>query len=300
MPSPADIDLNLLTVFVALAQAGSFTVTAERLGTSKARISLQIRQLEARLGQTLFARTTRQVRLTDAGLLLYEQCQPLLVQLQTAIQDHSGATPALSGTLRLTAPSDYATLVLAPLLAQFARRHPLLRIDLRSADRIMDLVRDGIDLAIRAGWLKDSSQHARRIGTFEQYLVASADYVKAHGMPTVPADLVEHPWLEFTPLPSALTWEFRQGERLETVVMQSRFRVDNTSTLRSLLLAGAGVTIVAELGVADDLRAGRLVRLLPDWTLPSGGVYAVYPSGQFIPMKTRLFIDFLQAALANT
>ncbi|WP_355659679.1 LysR family transcriptional regulator [Halomonas salifodinae] len=294
-----ELDLNGLPLFLALVEAGSFTAAAERLGCTKTKVSLQIRQLEERLGVTLFQRTTRRVQPTQAGETLYRECRPLLAGLQEALAAAEGDDHRLRGALRLTAPEDYATRVLGPAVVEFGRRHPELRIELRSGDRISDMLEEGIDLAFRLGWLKDSTLRSRSLGAFQQYLVASPDYLARHGTPDDPEALAEHAWVAFTPLASPLTWTFRRGEESRRVQMKARLSANSTAALSALLVAGGGISVMADISAEAELRAGRLVRVLPAWSLPSGGVHAVYPPGRHLPARVRAFMTFFQAWLAG-
>lgn len=291
-----ELDLNNLPLFIATVEAGSFTAAADRLGCTKTKISLNIRALEKRLGLTLFNRTTRQVTLTESGQQLYLACQPLLAKLGETLSDAGTSARTLTGTLRITAPMDHMTQSLAPAAAAFGKRHPTLNIELRSGDKVADMVREGIDLAIRMGWLRDSSLRAQKLGEFEQVLVTSPAYLKEMGYPQHPNDLSRHRWIEFTPLPSALTWTFEKDGEPVQVQMHSRFRVDSTGAMLSLIRSGAGLSVMASFMNQQD---PELVRLFPDWQLPRGGIYAVFPPGAFIAVKVRAFVDFYREWLAR-
>ncbi len=189
---------------------------------------------------------------------------------------------------------------LARAVAEFAAAHPQLQIELRTSDRVADLVKEGIDLAIRLGWLRDSTLRAVKLGEFEQYVVASPGYLQRFGVPQRPDDLARHDWVALSLLPAPLTWRFtsRSG-RTSAVRVNARLRVDSSATLRSLLQSGAGISVLDQLGAEDDLRTGRLVRVLTDWSLPRGGVHAVHPSGRHVPAKVRAFIDFYRGFLGR-
>lgn len=292
------LDLNSLVIFDTVVEAGGFTAAAERLGVAKAKVSVQVARLEKQLGASLFTRTTRRVALTDAGRALHAECGPLLRGLQEAVNAVGGDDAALSGTLRISTSVDHAAQWLAPAAAQFAQQHPTLNIDLRSADRIADLVAEGIDLAIRLGWLRDSSLRAVKLGEFDQYVVASPDYLRRAGKPKRPEQLAEMEWLALTLLPAPFTWRFtgKSGE-VSTVQVKARIRMDSPTTLRAMLRQGGGISILDQYSAREDLAAGRLVRVLADWQLPRGGIHAVYPPGRHVPPKVRTFIDFYRAWL---
>lgn len=294
------IDLNSLVVFDAVVEAGGFTAAAERLGVAKAKVSIQVARLEARLGTTLFVRTTRQVSLTDAGRLLHEECKPLLLGIQDAI-DHVGHEKGvLTGTLRLTTSVDHAVQTLAAAVAAFSAQHPALQIDLRTGDRVADLVGEGIDLAIRLGWLRDSSLRAVKLGEFEQYVVASPAYLKRAGRPKAPEDLAGHEWIALTLMPTPFTWKFSRRGESRSVGVKARVRVDSPGALRAMLKQGAGMSVLDQFSAEAELKAGSLVRLLPDWALPRAGIHAVYPPGRHVPPRVRRFIDFYREWLKST
>ncbi len=297
----AGSDLNALRVFAAVADTGGITAGAELLGVSKARVSIELSRLEALLGVSLFTRTTRRVALTDAGAALYATAVRSLHSLQDALaQAQAGQGAAmLGGTLRISATVDHAAQSLAPIVAEFAALYPQLQIDLRSSDRVADIVKEGIDVAIRMGWLRDSSLRATKLGEFEQHVVASPAYLRRHGTPTKPEDLAAHQWLALSVLPTPLTWKF-SGPRAQqcTVRMNSRLRCDSAAALRALSQAGAGIAALDALSAAKAQSEGTLVRLLPKWKLPRGGIHAVYAPGRHVQAKVRAFIDFYAAKLA--
>ncbi|PRC95218.1 LysR family transcriptional regulator [Solimicrobium silvestre] len=293
MSLPGQIDLNDLVIFDAVVESGGFTAAAERLGVAGAKVSLEIGRLEASLGTRLFTRTTRKVILTDAGLSLHQECQPLLRGLQEALNQYGSVKTELIGTLRISTTVDHATQSLGAALAQFSALHPKLQIDLRTGDRVLDLVGEGVDLAIRIGWLRDSSMHALKLGEFEQYMVASPEYLRRNKVPKHPEQLAELDWVALTLMKTPLTWQFtsKAGEEVQ-IHVKSHFKVDSPNALRTVLRNHAGISVLDQRSVQQDIEEGHLKRLLPDWTLPKGGIYAVYPAGRHVPQKVRAFIDF--------
>jgi DNA-binding transcriptional LysR family regulator len=298
MALPGRIDLNDLLVFEAVAETGGFTAAAERLGIATAKVSVEISRLESKLGVALFARTTRKVVVTDAGQTLYEECRPLLHALTDAIERAGSVKEELAGTLRISSTVDHATLSLAPALAAFAQLHPRLAVDLRTSDRVVNLIDEGIDVAIRLGWLRDSSLRAVKLGEFEQYVVASPSYLRRVKRPEIPEDLVPLDWVALTLLPTPLTFKFSSsiGET-KTIYVKSRFRVDSPGALRSLLQQHVGVSVLDQFNAQEGINSKRLIRLLPEWALPSAGIYAVYPPGRQALAKVRSFIDFYRQYL---
>ncbi|MEN3030045.1 LysR family transcriptional regulator [Chromobacterium amazonense] len=293
-------NLEGLQIFVAVAEAGGFTAAAERLGMTKANVSLQVGRLESQLGVTLFTRTTRRVKLTEAGQALYLDAQPALAALRDALLQAGHGAAELSGVLRLTAPVSHMAESVAPAATQFLRQHPKLQLELHASDHMVDLVASGMDLAIRLGTLRDSSLRALKLGEFAQLAVASPAYLKARGVPARPEELADHDWVALTLLKTPLSWPFSgpAGEEA-TVRTRARIKVDSAASLRTLLLAGAGVSVLDSFSVQEDIRQGRLVHLLPQWTLPKGGVYAVFPPGRHAPAAARAFVEFYRVLLAR-
>lgn len=288
----ARVDLNALPVFAAVAETGGFTAAAHRLGVAKAKVSLAVARLESQLGVTLFSRTTRRVALTEAGQGLYAQCVPALRGVQESLAQ-VGADAELTGALRIGASVDYAAQTVAHALAAFSALHPHLEIDLRTSDRVVDMLKEGIDVALRMGWLRDSTLRAARLGEFEQYLVASPAYLARSARIAGPHDLARHEWIALTLLQTPLTWRFASAHGQRRVVrVAARLRTDSVGALRSLLLHGCGVSVLDQFSADEPLRSGTLVRVLPAWSLPRGGIYAVYPPGRHVPAKVRAFIDF--------
>ncbi|TWO72865.1 LysR family transcriptional regulator [Caenimonas sedimenti] len=292
MPAVREPDLNALLLFAAVAETGSFTAAADRLDVAKAKVSLAVSRLEAQLGTQLFSRTTRRVVLTEAGQGLYAQCVPALRGVQESLAQMAGGGE-LHGTLRISAAVEYAAQTLAPAVAAFAAAHPRLEVDLRTSDRVVDMLKEGIDVSVRMGWLRDSSLRATRLTTFEQHVVASPAYLRRAPPIRQPADLVKHDWVALMLLPTPLTWKFTSAAgQVRTVRVAGRMRTDAASTLRALLVQGCGVSVMDEFTTEAPLRSGALVRLLPNWSLPRGGVHAVVPPGARMSTKARAFVDF--------
>jgi DNA-binding transcriptional LysR family regulator len=303
MQRAARLDLNALPVFAAVAEMGGFTAAAEQLGVAKAKVSLEIARLEAQLGVTLFVRTTRRVSLTDAGQALYAECIPQLRGMQESLAGLA-ADQALSGTLRISATVEHAMQSLAGTVTRFAALHPALQVELRTSDKVADVVKEGIDVAIRMGWLRDSTLRSTRLGEFEQYVVASPAYLRRAGVPRAPQDLASHDWVGLTLLPAPFTWKFTNAKgQSKTVRTSGQLRCDSNAALRALLVNGAGISTMDSITAAEAIRAGSLTRVLSGWQLPRGGIHAVYAPGRHVQPKVRAFIDFyakrLQGAVTD-
>lgn len=294
------IDLNSLTIFDAVAEAGSFTAAAERLGVAKARISVQIARLERQLGVALFTRTTRQVAPTEAGRALHAQCQPLLRGLSDALAQAGSDQGALSGMLRISTTALQVAHSIGPALVAFMALHPRITADVRTSDKVADMVAEGIDLSFRMGWLRDSTQRAIKLGEFTQHVVASPAYLQRRGTPATPQDLAQHDWVALSLMRTPLTWTFTGADGAETAIQTSaRLQVDAPAALLALIEQGAGVTVMEGQTLQASLKAGTVVELLPQWSLPRGGMYAVLPPGRQAPARVRAFIDFYRDYLAR-
>ncbi|WP_043693182.1 LysR family transcriptional regulator [Luteibacter sp. 9133] len=295
----ADVNLNRLAVFVALVRAGSFTAAAGQLGTTKAMVSQHLAKLEDELGVALMVRSTRRMALTDAGERFHEDCARILADAEDAITRLGECRDTPMGVLRVTAASDHGTTVVAPALAEFAERYPQVRVELVVTDTVSDLIAERFDLAIRIGWLRDSSLRAARLAAFRECLVASPAYLEKYGTPSVPGDLATHRWIAVTVLASPTRWTFTDGHGDEYSVQTRVIASANSAAVAyRFVLEGMGISVLPDYVVNADLASGRLVALLPGFTLPEGGVHAVYP-GRQPPVKVRAFIDLLKERLAS-
>lgn len=293
-------NLNRLRHFVEVVQRGSFTAAAQSLGLGKAIVSHQVGQLEAELGVTLLVRTTRSLHLTRAGERFYEQAAVLVEQATHAALEAQEEQNVPRGRLVVTAPEDYGRKVVADVLMALRKTYPDLEIDALFTDEKLDLVRERIDASIRVGWLDDSSNLARKIGSFQQYLVASPDYLVASGSIRVPDDVRDKDWIYNRKLSRTVTWlSAKTGAEAGFQINEAATQVLNTATAHSCALAGGGLCVLPSYLVADDLKAGRLDSVLPDWRLPEGGIYVVYPNMRLRPAKVRIFVEALIAAVKN-
>lgn len=289
-----EVNLNRLAVFVTLVHAGSFTAAAEQLGLTKAMVSQHLAKLEQELGVTLLVRSTRRMSLTEAGAVFHADCVRILADTEAAIERVGESRDRPHGTLRLTTTTDYGMAVVAPALASFVQRHPAVQADLVISDQISDLIAERFDLAIRIGWLRDSSLRAIRLGSFRQLVVATPAYLMAHGTPRQPGQLAAHGWIAMSVLASPLRWVFTsQGGKRSTVRMRAVAQANNAAAVRAMVLADLGIGVLPDYLAETDVRAGRLVVLVAQYRLPEGGIHAVYP-GRQAPAKVRAFIDHLR------
>ncbi|WDZ75192.1 LysR family transcriptional regulator [Ensifer adhaerens] len=288
------VNLNRLSHFVAVVESGSFTAAADRLGLAKAAVSHQVAQLEKELGTTLLVRTTRRLSPTATGQRFYERAALILRDAEEAVGAVSAETEIPSGTLTLTAPLDYGAKVVTNAVAAYLALYPAMRVDLSFNDTVLDMIEKRLDLAIRAGWLIDSSERAKRIGTFEQYLVASSAYAAKLGALSHPAPLAEAAWIANGALKAPLEWRFARTGKETSILGKALVTADSTDSAHSCALAGIGLAVLPDYQVRGDIAEGRLVRLLPDWALPAGGIHVVYPPSHFRPARVRAFVEILQ------
>ncbi|GLH80487.1 LysR family transcriptional regulator [Bradyrhizobium sp. SSBR45G] len=288
------INLNRLVYFSAVVDAASFTRAADRLGITKAVVSQQVAQLERELKTDLLVRTTRRVEPTEAGRLLHARCAAILREAESAMAELAQSNAAPMGLLRIAAPNDYGTCTLAPIVTAFSRTYPACRVELILADSKVDLVASQIDVSIRVGWLDDSTLQTRRIGSFRQLLVAAPNVVKRV---THPRDLASLPFIANAALKEPLAWQFAKSEtERESVEMSRTLTINTTPAVLAATLAGGGLAVLPDFLIRDDLAAGRLVPVLPSWTLPSGGIHAVFPSARFRAPKVTAFVTMLMDA----
>lgn len=285
---------NRMSTFVRVVADGSFSAAARKMRVSSAAVGKQIQLLEGWLGTRLFDRTTRHLRLTEAGAAFHERCIRILEDLEEA-QRAAGALQAHpKGHLRISSPVSFSTLHLGGLLAGFLNAYPDISVDMELSDRTVNLLEEGFDLAIRIGTLPDSSLAARRIGRSRFVLCAAPGYLKRKGIPRRPADLARHDCVAYAL--GEQEWHFTSPSgKAESVAVNARLRANNGTMLNAAVNEGFGVLYVPGFIASRDLQAGRLVPLLPSYETKETGIYAVYPAGRHLPAKVRVFIDFAAA-----
>jgi DNA-binding transcriptional LysR family regulator len=285
--------LSEMSVFSKVVAAGSLSAAARDLGVSTAAVSRKLAALEARLGVRLLNRTTRRVSLTDEGAGYHEACTRILAELAEAEAAASARRVEPQGVLKVAIPASFGHLHIAPLIPKFAARYPKVQLALSLSDRAVNVIEEGYDLAIRIGALKDSSLAARRLAPNRRVVCASPEYLRKHGTPRSPEDLVRHNCLMTTDF--HMNWEYRDPSGRRGVVRVSgRYACDNWEVLREWALAGLGVALKSTWDVRRHLEDGSLVALLPGYDFATEvSIYAVYPHRRYLPAKTRVFIDFL-------
>jgi DNA-binding transcriptional LysR family regulator len=285
------MDYNRVALFVRVVRAGSFTRAAAVVGLPKSSVSRGIAQLERDLGVRLLQRTTRKLTLTEAGQVYFDAVSGSVAGIDEAdaAARERGAAPR--GTVRVTAPPDSGTLAAA--LVRFVRKHPGIRIELTITSRFVDLVGEGIDLALRAGRLEDSSLVARRVGGTEIGFVAAPAYLRERGRPRTLADLSAHAFVLYRASGGRARLSLIGPDGEQSIEVVSSLVADDMPFCRSVVEAGGGVALLPVRGVVDALRAGRLERILPEWTAHGAGVYLVLPSARDVPARVALLRDFL-------
>jgi DNA-binding transcriptional LysR family regulator len=286
--------LACMRTYAAVVATGSFTAAADRLGISKALTSKYVGHLEDHLGVRLLNRTTRRLNVTEAGQAYYQRCQQLLDdldELEAAIQHQQDAP---KGRLRVAVPTTFGEMYLTRAVADFLEEQPGVSVELVLADRFVNIIEEGFDLAVRIGELEDSTLIARRLASSRIVACASPEYLaRPGGTPKHPTELTSHDCIIDTNFRATDQWPFREGQRPFTVKVDGRFSANNALSVREMLLAGRGVGLCPTYVVADDLRAGRLKAVLQEFQVLEFGIYAVYPHNRHLAAKVRSFVEFL-------
>jgi DNA-binding transcriptional LysR family regulator len=290
-------------VLAAVADAGGFGRSAERLGMTQSGVSKAIAKLESRVGARLVHRTSRAVELTDEGRALYERVVPHLTGIGEAAAETSRSRDAVCGRLRVNVDPLFSRMVLSPNLSEFLLQNPGLELRIETRDRIADLVSDGFDLAVRFGEPTPSALIARRLLNARILTVASPIYVDRHGRPSKPRDLagdVHECILAIDPSTGRpFDWEFRRGNKLDSVAVSGRLTVTDSGTKLAACLAGFGIAQVIDLGLEHHFKSGALINLFPDWSDEHFPLYAYYVSRNHLPARVRRFIDFIAQSLGT-
>jgi DNA-binding transcriptional LysR family regulator len=283
-----------LTAFARVVEAGSFARAAERLGVSVSSVSRQVADLEAHLDARLLNRTTRRLSLTETGQAFYERCVQLLADLEEAEVAVSAASVVPRGPLRLTCSATVGTRPLAPAIAAFAARHPQVRFDVELSERVVDLVEEGFDLAVRIGETRSQNMVGRRVGTTRLVCCAAPAYLARNGEPRKPEDLARHVCLTYEYAPNRNIWAFRDPEGGErSVRIAGPIHANNGRFNEALAAVGLGIAREPDFIVGPDVRAGRLTPILCAYEPPPLNIYVVYPSRRHLSAKVRTFADFL-------
>jgi DNA-binding transcriptional LysR family regulator len=290
-----------VNVLAAVVESGSFARAADALGITPSGVSRAVGRLESSVGVRLLERTTRSVKLTEEGRRLYEEINPLLAGIGEAITSTGGASVAVRGRLRVNVDSFFARLMLAPQIAKFLERYPELSLDLVTRDQLGDLVSEGYDIAVRFGEPPSSSLVARKLLETRTVTVAAPAYLRKHGTPAKPADLLSHACIQMrSPMTGQpLDWEYRRKGKSFPVKTSGRLFVTDVDTMLGACLAGTGIARFKASGVQALLEKGRLIELLADYAGDRYSLYVLYPSRHLPAAKVRAFIDFVVEILGT-
>ncbi|OOR98312.1 LysR family transcriptional regulator [Haemophilus paracuniculus] len=290
--------LTSINVFLTLAELGSYTATADKLDMSRAMVSRHIDQMEEWLNARLFQRTTRVVKITEAGEQAVRYCQQITDLVQEVEQEVSAQSGELVGVLRLASSISFGANILSEAINEFQQLHPKLKIHLNLGDQAINLIENRIDLAIRITNNPDPSLVARKLSRCRSLLVATPDYLAQHGIPTTLDELRSHRCLAHANV-NRTEWYFRQGEQQQTVELDNAFTANDALALCNIALASGGIAMLPRYMVNPHLESGRLQAVLTDWDLPEYTLYALYPSRHKLPLMVRTFLDFLVEQFAE-
>jgi DNA-binding transcriptional LysR family regulator len=291
----SSVDLLDVLAFVRVAETGAFARAAERMGMSKSILSRRVARLEQQLGAKLLTRTATGATPTVIGDSYYARAANILADLEAAQEVVADAVTQIAGPIRLAGPLSFGTEHLAPALAEFAKMHPRVELDISFEDRTVDLVSGGFDLAVRLGSLEDSALIARKIAPLRRLVLAAPSYLNAHGRPEHPRDLNHHDLLIYANAGRAEQWRFRTGDGWEQVRVRPRLRTDNGEMLRAAAAAGLGLCILPSFIAAPAIESGEIEPVLRDYPLDEGGVHVVMPPGRATTARVRALVDFLAA-----
>jgi DNA-binding transcriptional LysR family regulator len=295
----ATMDLNEIVVFAKVVETRSFTAAAQQLGLPKSTVSRKVAQLEERLGVRLLQRTTRKLNLTEVGQAYYERCARIVQDISSAEQVVTDMQTTPRGLLRITAPVDLGSTYLGAMVAEFLLAFPEIQVELDLADRVVDLIEEGVDLGIRFGPLSESTLIARKLGVMQMHLHASPAYLARRGAPATPAQLADHDLLLFAPSGRVIPWLLHGPDGAEAEPpLRGRLVSNGVLGLRDAARAGAGISLLPDFVTAPDVAAGALAHILPAWTMTRSELFAVYPSTRNLSPKMRVFLEFISSRMS--
>ena len=285
--------LNAISVFCKVIETQSFTQAANQQNISVAMASKLVSQLEEHLKTRLLQRTTRKIVPTEAGMLYYQRCQAILLDLSEADSSISNMATSLQGNLLISVPRDFGLLYISPNLPKFIELHPNLHVEIEFEDKRVDLVAEGYDLALRIGYMQDSSLVARKISSSPMHFVASPSYLESRGTPLTPDDLEYHQGLLYKSSLNQVHWKSTKANQIQRYKIQSKVVSNNGMALLEMTKAGLGISNAPDFFVKDALASGELVEILSEYKQKPLDIYVVYPNRRHLPAKVRAFIEFL-------
>lgn len=294
------MDLDLTRIFVKVVQLTSFSKAAQLLGLPKSTVSKAVSRLESMTGTTLLVRTTRSLTLTAAGRAFYETCLGPIQQIEDAMKSLDGSDSLLTGKIRLTAPEDLGSQVIAPSIARLTQKHPGLSFELHYTDEIVDLVRDGFDLAVRIGPLRESRLKAKKLGEIHLIAVASETYLKSHPKIRTPQDLEQHDCLSINAVSESAKWYLKSKKESAQLNVRPRIVSNQMTSLLKMAGAGAGVALVPSYLCIREMESGELLRVLPGWRSPGFNVSLISPLASTSSARLKMASDQIGSAVAAT
>ncbi|MGO9360503.1 MAG: LysR substrate-binding domain-containing protein [Xanthobacteraceae bacterium] len=285
--------IDCFRAFVRALEGGSFSAAAKELGIGQPAVSKRIALLEGEFGAQLFLRTTRKLRPTPEALRIYDLARQILENFDLARASVEEVSPRPTGTLRVSAPSSFGRHYLIPIIAEYIRSHPEVRLDVRFTERFVNLVEEGIELALRIGALESSTLVARRLGTVRRHLVATPTYLHGRPMPRTPEDLSSHHCIVYSRLPAANEWAFESEHGRHVASIRGPILIDDADAMEEAVLNHLGIAILPEWNAAAGIRTGQLESILPDYSIASLPLHAVYPDMHWMSLRARSFLDLL-------
>jgi DNA-binding transcriptional LysR family regulator len=289
--------LAAMETFVYVVETGSFSAAARRLNIGQPAVSKTIAQLEARLAVRLLLRSTRGLTPTEAGLAFFDRAKRAIEEANEADNAARGAASGLTGNLRICAAVTFGRQHIVPYLGPFLDQNPDLNIDLMLDDRNINLVEEGVDIALRMGVLSDSGLTARKIAECRRVVLGTPQYFEKHGEPACPADLTKHQAVVYT-LGGGAHWPFKKADDEQPVIISGRIRANAAEGLREAVLAHLGLTMASEWMFSQELASGVVKEVMSDWALPNQDLWAVFPTGRMASAKARAFVDYVQGLMA--
>lgn len=292
--------LREMELFARVVETGSFSAAARDLGLGQPMISKAVAALEERLGVRLLVRSTRQLSPSEAGTAFYERALRAIAEANEADAAAQGVGAGLEGRLRICSPVTFARLHLVPKLGEFLDEHPKLKLELVMDDRVVDLVAENIDAALRLGTLTDSALTARKLAQADRFVVASPTYLARRGIPSTPADLLEHDAVIYGQSSGGQEWHFRRGTSETSIRLRARLTLNAAEGVRESVLAGQGFAVTSRWMFAPELASGAVVPVLKEWTLPPMELWVIYPSGRLTSTKARAFVKWFEGTMMQS
>ena len=286
-------ELKRIGIFTRVVETKSFSEAARQLGVAKSAVSKQVSLLEQELGIRLLNRSPRNLSLTEAGEIYYRHSQEIVSRAKIALSELREYQNQPTGTLRVSSPISFGSSQLVPVVKELRCLYPHLKIELLFEDRIINMVEEGVDLSVRVGWLQESNLVARKLCEAPQIVFSSPEYLAKKGTPQTPRELADHSWITLSILNSPLRWVFHKDGKEESVQMHSDLKANSVHGVVSMVQHGLGISTIAKYVIEEELNEGKLIPLVPDYSLKPVGIYAVYPHRDHVPPKVRVFIEFL-------